>query len=125
MENNKKAPGQEFQELLQEARKDPEIANYLDSISVYIGNLVLHHRLERQLTQGQLAKLAHTTQSRISQIESGFGGCKLETIDKVCKALNIVMPNPIHREEAAASEAAASSKVRKMSLQQHKIQVAL
>jgi DNA-binding Xre family transcriptional regulator len=87
MNQSRKAPGQEFEELLQEARQDQEVARYLDSVSVAIGNWILNERLSRGITQNELAKIAGTTQARISQVESGFDGVKMQTINKICLAL--------------------------------------
>ncbi|CAM4355766.1 helix-turn-helix transcriptional regulator [Paenibacillus alkaliterrae] len=93
-------PGHDFAEFMQEARKDPAVAEYLDSFAVFVGNMVLVHRQKAGLTQSELAKRAHTTQARISQIEAGFGGVKLDTVDKVCKALAIQLFDPMQREDA-------------------------
>ncbi|MFH5181866.1 helix-turn-helix domain-containing protein [Paenibacillus sp. TAB 01] len=107
MSPTKKAPGQEFEELLLEARKDPEAANYLDSFSVTVGNWILTERLSRGMTQKQLADLAGTTQSRISQVEAGFEGIKMNTINKIVGALKLHVPDAIkselEREEAVAT----------------------
>lgn len=100
-----KAPGQDFEDFMIEVRRDQEVAEYLDSLAVFVGNLVMMHRQQAGLTQTELAKLAHTTQARISQIEAGFGGIKLDTVDKVFKALDIQLFNPKFRSDAAGVEA--------------------
>lgn len=97
----RKAPGQDFADFMIQVRKDPEVAEYLDSLAVFLGNLVLMHRQKAGWTQTELAKRAETTQARISQIEAGFGGVKLDTVDRVFKALDIHLFNPKYREDAA------------------------
>jgi len=84
-----------------ETRRDSEVKAYLDSLAIFIGNVVFTHRQNVGWTQTELAKCAETTQARISQIEAGFGGVKLETVDRVFKALGIQLPTPINREDAA------------------------
>jgi transcriptional regulator with XRE-family HTH domain len=78
--------------MMQEVRQDPEVAAYLDSVSLSIGQWILTERLKRGLTQQGLADMAKTTQTRISQVEAGFDGIKLATINKICKALKIDLP---------------------------------
>jgi transcriptional regulator with XRE-family HTH domain len=49
-------------------------------------------RLRREalgMNQGELAALAETTQSFISDIERGRRGPSLETVQKICKALKL------------------------------------
>jgi DNA-binding Xre family transcriptional regulator len=101
MNTTKKAPGQEFDELLQDARQDPAVAEYLDSVSVSIGNWIMTERLHRNMTQSELAKMAGTTQARISQVESGFDGVKMNTINRICRALKIGVPDYIIKELSA------------------------
>lgn len=101
---SRKAPGQDFADFMNEVRRDQEVAEYLDSLAVFVGNLVMMHRQKAGLTQTELAKRADTTQARISQIEAGFGGVKLDTVDKVFKALDIHLFNPKYRSDAAGME---------------------
>ncbi|MDO3411206.1 helix-turn-helix transcriptional regulator [Saccharibacillus sp. CPCC 101409] len=86
-------PGQEFVKLVEESRADRELCDYLDSFSVFVANLVLVHRQKSGLTQAELADKADITQESISQIESGFGGAKLEAIDKVFRVLGVKLAN--------------------------------
>lgn len=98
-----KRPGQDFEELMREARQNPEIADYLDSFSVAVGDAVFAQRLVLGWTQRNLAEKAGTTQARISQIEAGFEGIKMETLNKVFKALGLKQLNSLFQEEAATS----------------------
>jgi DNA-binding XRE family transcriptional regulator len=98
-----KGIGSEFDQFMEEARQDPEVASYLNSFSVAIGNLVLARRMQLGLTQKELAKRANTTQARISHIEAGFDGVKLESLNKIFKVLGLADLNPIYREDAATS----------------------
>lgn len=95
--------GSDFANLKQEAREIPEVAEYLDSFSVTIGNMVLARRLQLGYTQALLAELADTTQARISQIESGNGNVTSTVLNKVFKALKITSLNPTFQDEEAVS----------------------
>ena len=46
-------------------------------------------RLERNLTQGELAKKANVTQMSISQMERGYNGINLATLRKLADALDM------------------------------------
>lgn len=98
-----KQPGQDFEDLLKEARQDPEISAYLDSFSVAVGNAVLAQRMVLGWTQRRLAEEAGTTQARISQIEAGFEGIRMQTLNKVFKALGLKHLTSLFAEEAVAS----------------------
>lgn len=93
--------GQDFNDFMEEARRDPDVASYLDSFSTAVGDLVLARRTALGWTQQMLAKQAGTTQARISQIEAGFDGVKMETLDKVFRALGLSHVVPYYREDAA------------------------
>ncbi|MFB5761553.1 helix-turn-helix domain-containing protein [Paenibacillus medicaginis] len=97
-----KLPGQDFEDFMKEARQDPEISAYLDSFSVAVGNAVLARRTALGWTQRKLAEQAGTTQARISQIEAGFEGVKMETLNKVFKALGLKQLTSLFTEEAVA-----------------------
>ncbi|MFK4472591.1 putative transcriptional regulator [Paenibacillus sp. RC73] len=98
-----KQPGQDFEEFMKEARQDPEITAYLDSFSVAVADAVLARRLALGWSQRKLAEQAGTTQARISQIEAGFEGIKMETLNKVFKALGLKQLTSLFTEEAVAS----------------------
>lgn len=95
--------GQDFDELKQSAREIPEVAEYLDSFSVAIGNLVFARRMQLGLSQMELARLARTTQATISRIESGDEGVKTGTLNSLFRALRLVRIDPIYTEDAVSS----------------------
>ncbi|MDN4617263.1 helix-turn-helix transcriptional regulator [Paenibacillus sp. PsM32] len=95
----RKKLGQSFAELKNTAREIPEVKDYLDSFSVTIGHLVLSRRLQLGYSQSKLAKLAQTTQARISMIESGDSNITSEVLNKVFHILEIVNLQAIYAEE--------------------------
>ncbi|WP_052452937.1 helix-turn-helix domain-containing protein [Paenibacillus polymyxa] len=98
-----KGLGSDFENLKQAAREIPEVAEYLDSFSVTIGDMVLARRIQLGYTQSLLANLAQTTQARISQIESGNGNVTSDILNRVFKALKLASLNPTFRDEEAAT----------------------
>jgi ribosome-binding protein aMBF1 (putative translation factor) len=94
MTENRKKPGQDFEEFMAEARMVPEVAEYLDSFAVHIGNLVLSHRLKKGLSQMELAALLGIAVENLYEIESGFGNVTLNIVEKVYKALDIDLFQP-------------------------------
>lgn len=56
-----------------------------------IARAVLHYRLDAGLNQGELAKLARTTQARVSEIEALKGDPKLSTLGRVASALGCMI----------------------------------
>lgn len=99
--------GQDFEELMQEARSIPEVREYLDSFSVVIGNIVHFRRIQLNLSQAELAKLANTTQKRISLIEVAKGNVTQDVIDRVFRVLKITsLEAKFSDEEAAARQLA-------------------
>lgn len=53
-----------------------------------IGNRIQKYRLERKLTQENLAELIGTNQKHLSRIECGYHSVNLNTIVALAKALN-------------------------------------
>lgn len=94
----------DFQDFMEEVKDIPEVKEYLNSFPVIIGDLVMARRIHLGWSQRQLAEAAGTNQARISQIESGYEGVKMGTIDKVFKALGLSQINPSYVEDAAAEE---------------------
>jgi len=101
--NHPKELGSDFASLKQAAREIPEVAEYLDSFSVTVGNMVLARRLQLGYSQSILAKIAETTQARISQIESGNGNVTSDILNRVFKALKLASLNPTYRDEEAVA----------------------
>lgn len=98
-----KKMGQDYEELMSKIRAVPGMAECLDSFSSTVGSMVLFRRMSIGLTQSELAKLAGTTQARISEIESGSDGIKASTYNKVFHVLQLTKLNPEYNEEAAGS----------------------
>lgn len=97
--------GQDFEELIQEAKSIPEVREYLDSFSVVIGNIVFARRVQLNLSQAELAALAKTTQKRISLIEAATGNVTQDIIDRVFRVLKITgVDVKFSDEEAAAAQ---------------------
>lgn len=93
--------GDDFKDFKQSARTIPSVAEYLDSFSVAVGNLVFARRLQMGLTQQELAdRTDGVTQATISRIEAG-GDVKTKTLDKVFKVLKLTRIQPFYEEDAA------------------------
>lgn len=67
----------------------PELNNTFFSLSASFGKLVFATRMERKLTQSQLADLANEGVKTIHRIEGGSGGITDTTYEKVFHALKI------------------------------------
>ena len=71
---------------------DAEKAKYAQLRSqINIGRAVLHHRLECQLSQAELAAAAETTQARVSEVEAMKGDPKLSTLGRIARALGCMV----------------------------------
>lgn len=90
----------QFESLKKRARENAVAAEYLDSLSSKLAREIFKMRMERGLTQQELADLASTTQKTISRIEAGDPGVKIGTYDKVLFALKENPFQPEHSEEA-------------------------
>ncbi|BFH18193.1 hypothetical protein J6TS7_29390 [Paenibacillus dendritiformis] len=98
-----KKVGQDFENLMQEARQIPEVRDYLDSFSVVIGNIVYARRMQMNLSQAELAQLARTTQKRISLIECASGNVGQDVLDRVFSALRLSQIEAKFNDEHAAA----------------------
>jgi transcriptional regulator with XRE-family HTH domain len=78
-----------FEELRKKALNKPEIHEYVNSLQVIMGDLVLAKRLHSGWTQAQLATRAGVQQKTISRIEAGDPGVKIGTLDKVMQSLGL------------------------------------
>lgn len=54
-----------------------------------IGNRIQKYRIERKMTQEELAEIIGTNQKHISRIESGMHRSNLDTVVAIAKALHI------------------------------------
>jgi len=102
--------GDDYASFVERTNKIPAVKDYLESLPVVIGDLVLHHRMNRGWTQQQLAAEAKTNQATISKIEAGNGGTKMDTVGKVLRALEIDKQifEALLREDAAGTELVGS-----------------
>jgi ribosome-binding protein aMBF1 (putative translation factor) len=99
-----KRRGEAYENFVAQTNEIAEVREYLTSLPVILGDLVLARRQQLKWTQKDLATKAQTTQARISQIEDGFAGTKMETMARVFDALGLVSINPGYRDNAAAHE---------------------
>jgi len=98
-----KQRGQDYKNFVEATNEIPEVREYLKSLPVIFGDLVLARRLQLGWTQQELAKKAGTTQARISLIEAGGEGVQLRTLDKVFGALGLANLRPDYRDDDAAT----------------------
>jgi transcriptional regulator with XRE-family HTH domain len=54
-----------------------------------VGRLIVRWRMRLGLTQDELARRAHTKQSRISELEGLRGNVRFDTLDKITRALGL------------------------------------
>ncbi|WP_343631318.1 helix-turn-helix transcriptional regulator [Fluviicola sp.] len=59
----------------------------MQSTKILVGLLVKKHRMEKQLTQQQLADLLHTDRQYVSKIETGKINLTLDYLDKILSCL--------------------------------------
>ena len=76
----------DFATWKKEALKDPELKAEYDRLQPEFA--VIRARIERGLTQGQLAKKVGTKQSVISRLESGRANPTIAFLKKLAQALN-------------------------------------
>jgi len=99
--------GQDFADLKQEVRQLPGMAEYLDSYSVVVGNMVFARRMQMGLSQSKLAELAETTQARISEIEAGADSVTSKVLNRVFRVLKLASIQPVFDEQAASRNESA------------------
>lgn len=63
-----------------------------NNITEDIGRRLADIRKSKNMTQDQLAELAHVSPSEVSRIERGINSASLETIMNFCNALEIGLP---------------------------------
>lgn len=80
----------DFTRFKKEALKDPEVyKHYMDlELEYNIAVAVIEKRLEKGMTQAELAKKIGTKQSAISRLESGSYNPSVNFLEKVAKALD-------------------------------------
>ncbi len=77
----------EYQKTL---NNDPEYLKAKENLRLKfaLGDIVLQHRLEKGLSQAELARRIGTKQANISKVESGLSNPTLEFIEKLGKVLD-------------------------------------
>lgn len=80
----------DWNEIKKEWLKDPEFKKlYEESQPEFeIAKAIIRARIERKMTQKELAKRMHTTQSVISRVEQAGTSPSISFLKRVAKALN-------------------------------------
>lgn len=78
-----------FSELKKDLLADPEVRKHYDALeSEYaLIRTIIQKRIEKSMTQSELAKKIGTKQSAISRLESGNSNPSLQFIQKIASAL--------------------------------------
>lgn len=74
-----------FEEYRDKALKDPEVKEAYDNYEV--GNLITGARIEKHISQKDLAEQLGMAASTISKIENGHKDCKIRDLRRIAKAL--------------------------------------
>jgi len=79
-----------FSDFKKEALKDPQVKKAYDDLEAEytLIEAVIRKRLEKGLTQKQLAEKVGTKQSAISRLEGGNANPSFSFLEKIAKALN-------------------------------------
>ena len=79
-----------FKQFKKEQLRDPEMKKYYDELGpeYAIIEAMLRKRMEKGLTQAQLARKIGTKQSAIARLESGTYNPSLSLLRKVARALD-------------------------------------
>lgn len=79
-----------LEQLKKRAFKNPKVKQYYDELEPEFAVIeaVLRRRLEKKMTQAQLARKIGTKQSAIARLESGGYNPSLAMLRKVAKALD-------------------------------------
>ncbi len=80
-----------FEDHLKESLKNPEFKKaWEESEPAYqVSKALIKKRLEGKLSQGEIAKKAHTTQAVISRLENMNANPSLGLLQKIATALNL------------------------------------
>lgn len=78
-----------FSELKKELLADPEVKRHYDALEpeYAVIRAIIQKRIEKKMTQGELAKKIGTRQSAISRLESGNANPSLQFLQKIASAL--------------------------------------
>ena len=80
-----------YKELKKQALKDSDVRKEYDALEIEfaIAEIVIKSRLEKGMTQSDLAKKIGTKQSAISRLESGNYNPSITFLSKIAKALSL------------------------------------
>lgn len=80
-----------FEEDLKKRLKNPEFKKAWEEseLEYQISRVLIRNRLEKKVSQQELAKKAHTTQAVISRLESMSFNPSIELLKRVATALNL------------------------------------
>lgn len=78
-----------FEDLKEELLKNPEVKKEYDDLEqeYKIKRMLINARLEKNLTQKELADLVGTKQTNISRLESGTYNPSINFLKKIAKSL--------------------------------------
>jgi len=106
----------DFDKYLEEQLKRPEFREAYDELEeeYEVAKQVIKHRLSRNLTQAQLAKLVGTSQPAIARLESGnHRNLTLDFLSRVARALEMrseMRFRPLRRRQPRRSVKSKSSR---------------
>lgn len=97
--------GQPVQEARRRRARTPEYQAEVARLAPYeaLARLVIQHRLERSLTQKELADRMGTSHSAISRIESGQHPASLQTMKRLAEALGARLVVGFESETASSA----------------------
>ena len=71
----------------------------MERLAKHIGSVIEAERIKQNLTQSALGKKAKMTQASISEIEDGKRKITLDSLNDLCKALNVKLWVMVRRAE--------------------------
>jgi len=79
-----------YQSLRKKLLADPEVAKEYEAHKTEFGiaHALIHARISAKMTQSEVAKKMHTSQSQIARLESGSHFPSMQTIHKYALAIN-------------------------------------
>ncbi|MEX2007479.1 MAG: helix-turn-helix transcriptional regulator [Candidatus Levyibacteriota bacterium] len=91
-----------FSEFKRKALKDPEIKRHYDALELEFSIIaqVIQKRLDKGLSQKQLAEKVGTKQSAISRLEGGNIKPSIAFLEKIAKALDSKLQVSLQKQEA-------------------------
>ena len=80
-----------FSHLKQQLLKDPEVKKAYDDLesSYTVASDLIRARLDKGLTQGEVAELAGVSRAVVMLLEGAIGNPRVSTVNKVAKVLGL------------------------------------